>query len=337
MRYLCRIPTPRRLRRELARIFAVTFLVALAGCDQAMDPLAPEENPGDPSSPADPGSVALATVTNSRIAFMSYVNEESNIYTIGPTGGGLTRLTSWSGSEWDPTWSYDHQRLAMVRWRSVPNNGMHGDIFLMNADGTNMRWAQPAPHNYDLFEPSWSPDGKRLVATVRTGNSSTTAYLATLELSTGNVLYAAPKGISFIQGRHASWDPTGTSIIYLEPLGGAVHRLVPGGTDVVLLKSDWQIRDATLSPDGKRLAYSRLVTNTNPEIFVRDLVTKTSKRLTFSAGDDIGATWSPDGTRLAFLSKRSGRYQVWSMNASTGGGLTQVTNVAGAEAPAWWH
>src|SRR5262245_27597254 len=174
MRYLlCRIPARRRLRLELARVFALTLLVALAGCDQAKAPLAPEENPGDLSSPAGPGSVAMATVSTSRIAFMSYdASEQSNIYTISSGGGSLTRLTSWSGSEWDPTWSYDHKRLAMVRSRTDANKVTRADIFLMNADGSNKRWARPSPYIYDMFEPSWSPDGKRLVVTVRLDNGS---------------------------------------------------------------------------------------------------------------------------------------------------------------------
>jgi len=338
---LCRIPSLRRLRRELGRIFALTLVVVLAGCDDATAPADPSSvvDPApvaDPAAAVDPAPGGLATVGTSRIAFMSYTGEESDIYTIGPYGSGLTRLTSWAGSEWDPTWSYDHERLAMVRWRAGANNVMHGDIFIMNADGSNKHWARSALPTYDLFEPSWSPDGKRLVVTVRLDNSSN-AFLATLELSTGNLAWVGPAGTVAVRGRHASYDPTGTSIIYLEYLGGAVHRFVPGGTDVILLKSDWQIRDATLSPDGKRLAYSRLATNTNPEIFVLDLATKTSKRLTFYAGDDIGATWSSDGTRLAFLSMRSGRYQVWSMNAATGGSLTQVTKVSDAAEPVWWH
>lgn len=335
---LCRIPAFRRLRGALARILALSVLLVLAACDQGADPLAPQETAGDPSSAPDAGPVDLATVSASRIAFMYYgdATETADIYTIGAGGGGLTRLTSWAGSEWDPTWSYDHQRLAFVRIRSDANNVQHSDIYLMNGDGSNKHWARSAPSSYDVFEPSWSPDGKRLVFTLRIGNGST-AYLATLNLATGIVDWVGSKGVVAVQGRHASYDPTGTSIIYLEPLGGAVHRLVPGGSDQILLKSDWQIRDATLSPDGKRLAYSRLVTSTNPEIFVFDLTTKVSKRLTFYAGDDIGATWSPDGTRIAFLSKRSGRYQVWSMSAATGGSLTQVTNVPGAEEPAWRH
>jgi Tol biopolymer transport system component len=338
---LCRIPALRRLRRELARIFALTLVVVLAGCDDATAPADPssvaEPAPVADAAPvADPAPVGLATVGTSRIAFMSYAGEESDIYTINPGGGGLTRLTSWAGSEWDPTWSYDHQRLAMVRWRAGVDNVMHSDIFIMNADGSNKHWARSALPVYDFFEPSWSPDGKRLVITVRIGNSST-AYLATLELSTGNLAWVAPAGMVAVQGRHASYDPSGASIIYLAPQGTSVHRFVPKGSDQTILAGAWQIRDATLSPDGTRLAYSRLYTNTNPEIFVLALATKASKRLTYSGAQDYGATWSPDGTRVAFLSNRSGRYQVWSMNAATGGSLTQVTKVVDAAEPAWWH
>ena len=311
--------------------FALTLLAALAGCDQPTAPAA------DSQSPEDLASAALVTPVNSRIVFLSYTDEESDIYTIGPGGGGLTRLTSWAGSEWEPTWSWDHRQLAMVRWRMGADKVEHGDIFLMNADGSNKRWARSTLPSFEMFEPAWSPDGKRLVMTIRLGNSGADIYLATLELGSDTVQYVAPKGVYRIYGRQASWDPTGTSIVYLDDLGTAVHRLVPGGTDVVLLKSYWQIKDATLSPDGKRLAYTRLVTSNNPEIFVLDLATKTSKRLTYNSAQDLHVSWSPDGTRLAFLSNRSGPYQVWSMSASTGGGLAQVTHVDDAEAPVWSH
>ena len=329
---LCRIPAFRRLRSRLARIFALGLLaVSVPGCDQ---PTAPAD---DPQSPADLAPAGLVTAVNSRIVFLSYTNEESDIYTIGPGGGGLTRLTSWAGSEWEPTWSWDHRQLAMVRSRLGADKVEHGDIFLMNADGSNKRWARSALPTFEMFEPSWSPDGKRLVMTIRLGNSGANIYLATLELGSGTMQYVAPKGQYAIHGRQASWDPSGTSIIYLDDLGTSVRRLVPGGTDVLLLQSYWQIKDATLSPDGKRLAYTRLVTSYNPEIFVLDLATKTSKRLTSNSAQDLHVTWSPDGTRLAFLSNRSGPYQVWSMSASTGGGLAQVTHVDDAEAPVWSH
>ena len=332
---LCRIPAFRRLRARLARIFALGVLALLVhACDQ---PTAPTGDAVDSPSPTSLAPSALVTPINNRIVFLSYTNEESDVYTIGPGGGGLTRLTSWAGSEWEPTWSWDHRQIAMVRTRLDAANLEHADIFLMNADGSNKRWARPGLPYYETFEPSFSPDGKRLVVTIRLGNSSDDLYLATLKIGTDSVQYAAPKGVLRIHGRQASWDPSGTSIIYLDNVSNSVHRLVPGGTDVVLLKSDWQIRDASLSPDGKRLAYTRLATNTNPEIYVLDLTTKVNKRLTSHGAQDLHVSWSPDGTRLAFLSNRSGRYQVWSMSSSTGGGLAQVTHVDDAEEPVWAH
>ena len=90
-------------------------------------------------------------------------------------------------------------------------------------------------------------------------------------------------------------------------------------------------------PDGKKLAYSRYISDTNREIFVRTLATYTDKRLTFSAGEDQGPTWSPDGTRIAFSSHRSGRYQIWTMNSGTGGGLTRITSVTWVSGAAWAH
>jgi Tol biopolymer transport system component len=332
---LCRIPAFRRLRARLARIFALGVLALLVhGCDQ---PTAPVDDALDQAAPTNLAPSALVSPVSSKIAFLSYTNEESDIYTINPGGGGLTRLTSWSGSEWEPTWSWDHKQLAFVRTRVGSDNVEHADIFLMNGDGSNKRWARTALPYFEMFEPSWSPDGKRLVMTTRLGNSSADIYLATMELGSDTVRYVAPKGKLRIYGRQASWDPTGTSIIYLDYLGTSVHQLVPGGTDVVLVSGYWGIRDAVLSPDGKRLAFTRLVSSDNPEIFVRDLVAKTTKRLTTNAAQDYNVTWSPDGTRLAFLSTRSGQYQVWSMSAATGGGLTQVTHVEDADAPVWAH
>ena len=185
---LCRIPAFRRLRSRLARIFALGCLALLVhGCDQ---PTAPAADAGDPTSPS-----ALVTPINSWIAFLSYTNEESDVYTIGPGGGGLTRLTSWAGSEWEPTWSWDHRQLAMVRSRMGADKVEYGDIFLMNADGSNKRWARSALPGFAMFEPSWSPDGKFLVVTIRLSNSGDDIWLATLKLGTDSVRYAAPKGV----------------------------------------------------------------------------------------------------------------------------------------------
>jgi Tol biopolymer transport system component len=70
---------------------------------------------------------------------------------------------------------------------------------------------------------------------------------------------------------------------------------------------------------------------------VRNFADGTNTRLTYSAGEDASPSWSPDGTRIAFESRRSGTLQIWSMEAK-GGSLLRITHTSGTELyPQWSH
>ena len=91
---------------------------------------------------------------------------------------------------------------------------------------------------------------------------------------------------------------------------GAVQGTV-GGPDASLV-------DARVSPDGQRVVVSRFVQN-NLDVWLVDGA-RTS-RVTLDAADDRSPVWSPDGTRIAFHSLRTG-----------GGDLYQkLTSGAGVE------
>jgi DNA-binding winged helix-turn-helix (wHTH) protein/dipeptidyl aminopeptidase/acylaminoacyl peptidase len=69
-----------------------------------------------------------------------------------------------------------------------------------------------------------------------------------------------------------------------------------------------------LSPDDSKLAVS--IRDPNPatkpaNIWIFDLRRGTSTRLTFAAAIDHFPTWSPDGTRIAFTSDRSGQQSIY--------------------------
>ena len=67
-----------------------------------------------------------------------------------------------------------------------------------------------------------------------------------------------------------------------------------------------------LSPDGKKLAVSETdPLNAGGATWIYDLRSKVRSRFTFGAGLNSGATWSPDGSKVAFASSRNGAFNLY--------------------------
>jgi eukaryotic-like serine/threonine-protein kinase len=66
-----------------------------------------------------------------------------------------------------------------------------------------------------------------------------------------------------------------------------------------------------LSPDERRLAVDVRNPQGNRDIWIFDLVRGGRTRLTFDAAEDFNATWSPEGTRVAFVSQRRGSRELF--------------------------
>jgi dipeptidyl aminopeptidase/acylaminoacyl peptidase len=335
-RYLSQVQTLRRLSRVYRRLLALAVPAAFAACQGAADPLAPDAA-GDASAPAaapaTEAAPALAdlvgALASNRIAFRAYTSDGgADIWTMDPQGGTLAHLTTFAGMEGDPHWSFDHKHIAFTRIR----NGV-SDIYLMDADGTHKHWARSATYSGDIDMPSWSPDGTHLlVRAVFQGLHC----LAKIDLATGNLALVAPAGLFAVLGSYPMYDPADKTILYLDNTYKAIKRFTPGGAQTTVFTSSLAFGQPAISPDGTRLAYSAAVTITNSEIYVVNLATKVTKRLTYNSAADYTPSWSPDGTKLAFSSYRTPKLQVWTMNSSTGGSLTRITSrTYGATAPAW--
>src|SRR4051812_9534342 len=89
-----------------------------------------------------------------------------------------------------------------------------------------------------------------------------------------------------------------------------------------------------VAPDGRRLVFDLL-----GDLYTLDMAGGEAQRLTHGLAFDSQPAWSPDGTRIAFLSDRSGAENLWVMNVD-GTDARQVTrNVEPYEyvSPAWSH
>jgi len=107
---------------------------------------------------------------------------------------------------------------------------------------------------------------------------------------------------------------------------GANVRYLTKGSDLVLTPR--------FSPDGQRIIMS-LQQGGNSNLFVMDLRSKSTTRLTDTPAIDTSPSYSPDGSRICFESDRGGKPQIYVMPA-TGGGAQRISFGEGSySTPVW--
>ncbi len=100
-----------------------------------------------------------------------------------------------------------------------------------------------------------------------------------------------------------------------------------------------RVSDPQISPDGARVVYTvttpdRAANRNGRNLWIVQTDGGKQRQLTFT-GHDGHARWSPDGSRLAFLSTRDGAQQVYLMSL-TGGEPTKLTSIAGGADQIVW-
>jgi len=310
------------------RIAALALALAAAACNGDDSPVSPESAEPTASDPVETVTATPGLLAVSGILFASSRTGGGDIYRMGPDGTGLVRVTSFSGPESSAVWSWDHQRIAMVRNRVDASNVSHSDIYLMNADGTGKHWARSLTSSFDITAPSWSKDGSRLVVTVHTG----APRLALMEVATGNMTYVN-LAMGGPIGGGASFDPTGQRIVYAGEWADTLHMINTDGTGHKIILGKDNVANPKFSPDGKRIVFGYNPPGEATQVYVKNLVDGTLKRLTWYGG--FVPTWSPDGSKIAFASSRTGKNQIFVM-PSAGGTQVRITNNTYVEyAPSW--
>ena len=305
---------------------------ALVGGDKLL-PLT--HDPGDCCSAWSPDGQAVAFSRNSE--------EEFNIYTISPLGGIPRKLYARSRRG---LYHYSTNRAQLLAWSphgklvafSEANAEGRSAITLLSlADHSTRRLTSPPVEHFDS-QPAFSPDGKRM-AFVRTSGPGEVDDLFLVPIEGGG-----PRRLTFdnraIYGSPA-WTEDGSDLVFSSARAGlqGLWRLpVSGGDPRPVAEAGTDVYYPAIATKVHRLAYMRAISNDNVwQLALKDRTHAQGKAsmLIAAQGYAYHPQFSPDGTKIAFESNRSGYPGIWVCNRD-GSDPVQITSMPGlAGTPRW--
>jgi Tol biopolymer transport system component len=268
------------------------------------------------------------------IAFTSLRGTDQGVHAM-PVAGGAERRISTRGRADAPSWGPGGQIVHHVT---------EGQSARLELDGKPLTGTE----NAFAFRPSWTSatdffyvsDGRIRKRSLNGGEAQTVAFQATLQVTRPSYTRrkrdfdsSAPRRALGIVKPVLSPDASQVAFAAL----GDIYLMPVGGKPVNLTRDAFLDTEPAWSPDGTQLAYSSDKGGKLLQLYVRDVRSGRERQLTTLDTQPMGAAWSPDGKRIAFLDVDGmwRRASVAVVDVATGKVTKIHDSLFGPGAPAW--
>ena len=272
-----------------------------------------------------------------KIAFISTRDGNLEIYVMNADGTEQKRLTNNDGDDGPFSWSPDGSKICYVSERV----GLIG-IYVMDADGTRQKLLIQIRDNEET-KPVWSSDGRKIAFSAYAESSYEIQVMNADGTNLTNLTHSP--GDDF----DPTWSPDGSHIAFVTQdtlLDGSLCRAVcimnadGAGIDTV-----HSVKCSSPTPYGcficRSTRWSPVDNAIDAVAYVElsqyaDICITGHGSLTSSLSCwNSDPVWSPDGSKLAFVSNRDGTPEIYVME-SDGSNQTRATFSAGGAFGAMW-
>jgi Tol biopolymer transport system component len=235
------------------------------------------------------------------------------------------QLTAGPGYDYQPDWSADGRWIVFARYD-------HDAVELWSLDMRDGQTRKITSGGAVNVEPRFSPDGKRLAFV-------STSYKGHFHIFTGrfedgllsDVQQLTPENVSPLPRYYYSqvdheispvWTRDGSAVLFVSNRGH-IHgtggfwmvKAEPGAAgisykEIHYEETNWKARP-DFSPDGKRMVYASYLGQSWHQLWVMPAAGGDAFPISYGAFDNVNPRWSPDGSKIAFISNRSGNTSLW--------------------------
>ena len=299
-----------------------------------------------------------------------------DVYVTQPGSDGLLRLTDHPGDDLHPTWSPDGMQIAFLHYDDagcsidrVP--ALSGPVRTMAA----CEWLDVEDRPWRTSSIDWSPDGRFIAGSdgaiylldVESGERSQVSRPPDQALADMNPVFSPDgRSIAFARLRPAAsadlfrisadgrdemqltnearlilghaWTRDGLSLLFSSNRNGRFGLWqvgLNGGKPAAVPADGWNIEKVSIARAGSRLAYEGWIYDTNIWRISTD-GDENPTRIIGSTLWDRHPAVSPDGNLIAFVSNRTGSWEIWTAVVD-GTDQRQMTRIGGplVSVPRW--
>lgn len=219
--------------------------------------------------------------------------------------------------------------MAASRMVFVNRRGSdQADLYICDADGQSV--FQVTRDNVACVGPKWDRDNRNVYYTSYLRGHPTVFRIPV----DGGKRQPLANFTGLNTGAEVSPDRASVAIVLSVHGNPEIYTISLGGGSVTRLTQTPHAAEASpaWSPDGKQIVYVSDASG-RPNLYVVDVATRRSRRLTYKGTENVNPDWGTDG-RICYASRRAG-YQIAVMDPVVGESAEPLTSGADHEDPSW--